>query len=241
MRRTWTAEERRLLLDNYRSSGALALARELNRSPDAVSSQAKRHGLMSPDYRKRQARDRVERSPSVNTLFFDTPTPAAAFVAGYIWACGSIKTKHRKVVRVSSPYGDTGGMRIIQRAIGSRHLIQTYENRQVLEISNSRLVGAFLDHWGMPPGRRRDGSPPRLADELVARFATGYLLARGCRSDRYIRWTGHANVMDWLATRIVSQANVPPPDWFAQTSRPTIRWIEIPAVRAVGAWLDGAQ
>jgi len=121
MRRTWTANERIQVIENYAERGAVALAATLGRSADSVSSQARRHGVVSCDYRHRQGRTRAAKSSTVNTRFFETTTPATAFVVGYIWACGSVKHKHRKVLRIACPYGNTKQLRRIRDLMGSRH------------------------------------------------------------------------------------------------------------------------
>lgn len=238
MRRVWTADERRVVIDNYGALGAEILAGHLGRSADSVSSQARRHGLAAGDYRRRQGRTRAELTKTVNIRFFDTETPATAFVLGYIWACGGIKTKHRKVLRIACPYGKTAGMRQVLELLESKHQIQTYENCHVVEICNSHLVERLVDRFGFPPGRRRDGHPPRLSDRHLSRFAAGHLLATGSRNDIHVRWQGHASVLAWLGEKIALQAHVPPPERHAATARVSIRWGDLPSVRAIGAWLD---
>lgn len=242
MRRPWTPDERSRVIENYARVGAVGLTVHLGRSADSISSQARRHGVVARGHRKAQANSRAESSESVNARFFDTATPAAAFVAGYFWACGSVKSKHRQVLRCATRRGDTAGMQIVQNLMESRHLIQTYEYRHVVEICNSRLVTAFIDRWGIPPGRKSDGAPPRLENRLLSQFAAGYLLGGGgSRNDCHVRWCGHPSVMVWLAEKISSQAKVPPPEYAAARARHMIRWSDIPAVGAISAWLDRGE
>jgi len=237
MRRMWTIDERTRVIDHYGRLGATALGFELGRSPDSVSSQARRHGLVSCDYRKRQARTRVGRSKSVNINFFEADTPEMVYVLGYIWACGSVKTKHRKTLRLVCPYGETKGMRKVREMMSARHLIQTNENTHVLEICNSLLVEQLVARFGMPPGRRRDALPPAISPHHMAAFAGGHLLATGTRNAIHVSWCGHPAVVDWLRGSIASQAGVPPGILYSATARPSVRWADPASVRAIGAWL----
>lgn len=241
MRRIWTAYERIQVLNRYAEVGALALAEELGRSADSVSSEARRNGLVTPGYRMRQGKRRAARSPTVNTGFFDEPTAAVACVLGYIWACGSIKTKHRHVLRLSCPRDELAGLKHIKSLLGSKHLIQTYENRNVLEICNSRLVESLIRQFGHPPGRKSDGEPPELSDGLVPAFAQGHLLATGRRGKDFLCWKGHRSVIRWLADRIAWLAVVPMPIFRAETQRISIRWDTEAAVRTITAWLESAH
>jgi hypothetical protein len=95
--------ERKRVLERYSLDGPAKLAAELGRSVDSVSSFAGRYGQKSLRSRERQAASRSRGSPSLNTRFFDEPGRDGAFVLGVIWACGSIKTKHGKVLRLVVP------------------------------------------------------------------------------------------------------------------------------------------
>jgi len=241
MRRTWTANERIQVIENYAERGAVALAATLGRSADSVSSQARRHGVVSCDYRHRQGRTRAAKSSTVNTRFFETTTPATAFVVGYIWACGSVKHKHRKVLRIACPYGNTKQLRRIRDLMGSRHEIQTYEYRHVLELCNSRLTESLVERFGWPPGRQRDGNPPYLADAFMARFAAGHLAATGTQGDEYVRWNGHPSVIARIASVITAQLKVPPPAILNDRVRRALLWRGAPSVRAIRAWLESEE
>ena len=238
MRRVWTADEKAQVVARYATLGATVLADALGRSPDSISSQARRYGLACPDHRKRQAHARAERSTTVNTRFFDTTTPATVFAVGYIWACGSIKTKHRKVLRIGCPRGQANNMRLVLGMLESRHQIQTYANTHVVELCNNRLVEALVARFGVPPGRQRDGSPPLLEDRLVARFAAGHLLATGSQNELHVRWSGHPSVIAWLGTKIPMLVNVPPADCGSHTARAAICWNTPQSVLCIRAWLD---
>jgi len=171
--------------------------------------------------------------------FLNNDTPENAFVAGYIWACGSIRTTHRAVLRASCPREDSDRLRKVRTLLKSQNLIQTYENRHVLEICNSVFVEAFLERFGMPPGRRTDGNPPRVSPKLLSRFAAGYLAGAGGRSEAHVLFRGHRSVIQWLAPGIMAQVDVPEPVLNADLARHSIRWADPESVRAIRAWLEG--
>jgi hypothetical protein len=241
MRRMWSTQERTYVIEHYATVGAVGLAGQVGRSANSISSQARRHGVSTPGYRVRQARARVEHSSSVNVRFFELATPETAYVVGYIWACGSIKTKHRKVLRVACPRSQVNGLCRIQSHLESRHLIQNNEFKSVLEICNSRVVESLLERFGKPPGRDRDGEPPRLDSRLLPHFAAGHMRATGYRGECVVEWRGHPSVIAWLGERIASKARVPRATYAHGTGRVTIGWDDPVHVEAIGTWLDGVD
>jgi hypothetical protein len=162
-----------------------------------------------------------------------------AFVLGYIWSCGSVKRKHRHVLRVICAGDERYKIERIRRLLGSRHCIQVYRDRYVLEVSNHRLVNSLVSRFGIPPSQSTDGDPPLLADGLVAGFAGGYLLGSGSRMDAYLRWRGHPSVIQWLAKKIVKLVGVPEPLFSTKTRRHAILWRHDSAVEAINSWLGG--
>jgi hypothetical protein len=232
----WTADERIHLIERYAPDGATAIAARIGRSADSVSSQARRHGLRSPDYRKRQVQKRASLSRTVNTTFFEESTPEMALALGYIWGCGSI-IKRCHVLRVSCSRDERFKIDRIRRLLGSQHCIQRFEHRYVLEVCNHLLVESFVKRFGLPPGRSTDGKPPVLADGLVAGFAAGHLLGTGSRGYGYVRWRGHESVIRWLAGKIVKLAGVPKPLFTTTTKRISIRWHDDFALEAINSWL----
>ena len=234
----WSMQERLLLTSRYSQEGSLSLARELRRTPDSVTSQARRYGLSSPGARKRQAATRVEQSRSVDVGFFSRQTPAVAFALGLVWACGTVKTKHRHVLRMTLPTERGSSLRQVRELMECRHSIQTYEHTVVLEVSNTLLVHSLLRWQGMPPKSADVPQPPRLPANLIAKFASGHLAATSRRTGNHVHWRGPHVVMEWLADAIKSQAGVPHPEILARTRHEqTIRWQKIPDVRAIETWL----
>ena len=240
MRRLWIPTERRRVLERYSLDGPAKLAAELGRSADSISSFAGRYGQKSLRSRERQAASRSRGSPSLNTRFFDEVNHQSAFVLGVIWACGSIKTKHGKVLRLVVP---TDRRKVLDRVLelmSSKHLIQTYDDRNVVELCNAYLVSTFLDRFGHPPASSADPDLPWIGSEFVPMFANGHLQATGGRSETYIALRGHEAVMPWLAGEIRSQTKAGPPTEERLGKRLTIRWQSPPDVAGIGKWLDGA-
>ena len=242
MNRPWTPRERSTLASRYATDGSLALAVALDRSPDSITSQARRYGLSSPGARLRQARTRVLQSRSVNVEFFAGQSTAVAFVLGLVWACGTVKTKHRQVLRLALPSDRVGSLRRVRELMESRHSIQTYEDGVVLEISNSNLVHTLLTRHGPPPKSAANPQAPRIPEHLIAKFAAGHLAATSRRTGNHIHWRGPHVVMEWLSAAIQSQVHVAPPEIVSPATREqTIRWQRIPDVRAIEAWLGIAD
>ena len=240
MRRLWIPTERRRVLERYSLDGPAKLAAELGRSADSISSFAGRYGQKSLRSRERQAASRSRGSPSLNTRFFDEVNHQSAFVLGVIWACGSIKTKHGKVLRLVVP---TDRRKVLDRVLelmSSKHLIQTYDDRNVVELCNAYLVSTFLDRFGHPPASSADPDLPWIGSEFVPMFANGHLQATGRRSETYVSLRGHEAVMPWLAGEIRSQTKAGPPTEERLGKRLTIRWQSPPDVAGIGKWLDGA-
>ena len=241
MKNTWTPEERTLLLRHYATEGPAPIAARLGRSVYAVSSQARRHGVRSLQGRIRQAERRTAETLTVNSHFFDTCTPTSAYVLGFIWARGSVKIRHRKVIRLVCSTQRRSDLTTILGLMLSRHQIQTYDDRRVVEICNSRLVDALLANHGQPPGRNSSGIPPRISDTLVARFARGYLLGAGRRDQHHIRWTGHTGVVTWLGKKIETLAEVSPPEVDLQGAKTLIRWTRPDDLLGIEDWLELAN
>jgi hypothetical protein len=121
----------------------------------------------------------------------------------------------------------------------SRHQIQTYDERKVVEICNAYLVSTLLDRFGHPPASSGDPDLPWIGSEFVPMFANGHLQATGGRSETYVSLRGHEAVMPWLAEEIRSQTKAGPPTEERLGKRLTIRWQSPPDVAGIGKWLDG--
>src|SRR5262245_55038634 len=80
------------------------------RSQHAVVSQARRLLLPTANRRCKQSTTRAEQNRSVNVHFFDTVTPDVAFVLGYVWATGTVKTSPRHVLLLRCPVSEEAGL-----------------------------------------------------------------------------------------------------------------------------------
>jgi hypothetical protein len=166
MNRPWTPRERSTLASRYATDGSLALAVALDRSPDSITSQARRYGLSSPGARLRQARTRVLQSRSVNVEFFAGQSTAVAFVLGLVWACGTVKTKHRQVLRLALPSDRVGSLRRVKELMEIRHSIQTRNSRPAGQQCVLTSQGPQL-HCCPPVGLVASGPPRWLIPEVM--------------------------------------------------------------------------
>jgi hypothetical protein len=240
MRRLWMPSERKWVLERYSQDGPSGLASQLGRSVDSVTSFARRYGQKSLRSRERQAASRSRGSPSLNTRFFDEVNPQSAFVLGVIWACGSIKTKHGKVLRLVVPADRRAVLIRVLELMDSKHQIQTYDERKVVEICNAHLVSTFLDRFGHPPASSPDPDLQWIGSEFVPMFASGHLQATGGRDGSHVRWSGHKDVIGWLADEIRRQTKAGPPEEDRFGGRLTIRWRAQADLAGIGRWLDEA-
>jgi hypothetical protein len=237
MRQVWTAADRRELLQTYATEGAVALSTRLGRSLDSVCSEARRYGLKSFHRRLRQSHSRIQANPTVNSRFFDRSTPQAAFVLGFIWACGSVKVKHRKVLRLVCHEHRAENLQNVLGLMSSFHQLQRYGSRIVVEIGNSRLVGTLTDRFGKPPGRRTTGTLPVLDEELVPHFANGHLFATGIEGADCLRWSGRLKVVTWLVESIRKALPVTAPRVTHWGSTMSAAWTDASHVREIQNWL----
>ena len=238
MRRLWMPAERKRALERYSLDGSANLAAELGRSADSISSFAGRYGQKSLRSRERQAASRSRGSPSLNTRFFDEVNPQSAFVLGVIWACGGIKTKHGKVLRLVVTRDRRRVLHRVLELMDSKHQFQTYDERKVVEICNAHLVSTLLVRFGHPPASSTDPDLPWIALEFVPMFASGHLQATGGRDNAHVRWSGHKDVIVWLADEIRRQTKAGPPEEDRFGGRLTIRWRAQIDLAGIGRWLD---
>ena len=237
MRQVWTPADRRELLQAYATEGAVAISTRLSRSLDSVCSEARRYGLKSLNRRLRQGHSRIQASPTVNSRFFDRSTQQVAFVLGYVWACGSVKVKHRKVLRLVCPEHRVEKLKHVLGLMNSVHQLQRYGSRIVVEIGNSRLVGALTARFGTPLGSRTNGTLPELDEEMVPHFANGHLFATGIEGADCLRWSGHPQVVTWLVESILEALPIAAPRVSRWGSTMSAAWTDANHVREIRNWL----
>lgn len=238
MRQTWTPADRRDLAESYCGKGASALATRLRRSVDSVCSQARRYGLRSMSRTVRQAQSRVLANPTVNSRFFDRLTPQVAFVLGFIWACGSVKTRHRNVLRLVCHENRAEQLQHVLALMQSRHQVQRYGTRLVVEICNSRLVQTLLANFGRPPGQRSEGTLPLLDHSQVRHFARGHLMGSGFQSLQCLHWSGHPTVISGLVEAIQTDLKIPATRVSSWGQSMSAAWTDASHVREIQNWLE---
>lgn len=242
MRHLWTPTERCELVTRYPAEGAAGVARRLGRSMDSVTSQARRYGIQSETRRLRQARSKATRSATVNARFFEEPTPTVAFVLGFIWACGSLKTRHRRVLRLSCEPFRQDTLREVLRSLGSRHQIQHHGRRLVVEISNSRLVDDLMERCGDKYAKTLAlNKLPPLAQQHLPEFAWGHLMGTGFSGQETIRWTGRLRLMTVLQRDIQVATHVCNPIVHHDRAILHIAWTDNRNVQALHDWLKTSQ
>jgi hypothetical protein len=185
----------------------------------------------------KQGQTRVLKSRTVNAHFFDYTTPDVAFTVGFIWACGSIRTKHRKILRLVCHEDRGERLQHVLELMESRHQLQRVGNRLVVEVGNSRLVQTLTDRFGIPPGRQKEGTIPVLNNAMVPTFANGHLFATGVSSPQHIRWRGHSVVVSWLVEQIRAAIPIAAPRVFLWGGTMSAAWTDANHVREIRNWL----
>ena len=241
MRQWWTTTERRELTQSYAAEGAAALATRLGRSIHAVCSQARRYGIHSSVRRFRQGQTRAQNSPTVNAHFFDDTTPDVSFVLGFIWACGSVRTKHRHILRLVCYEDRVERLQVILDMLQSRHQLQRYGNRLVVELGNHRLVQTLIERFGKPPGKDSEGTLPRLPGSMVPLFASGHLFATGVSNPQSLRWQGHPQVVSWLVEQVQAALPITEPRVSRWGQTLSAAWTNPSEIQEIRQWLENPE
>lgn len=238
MQRRWTATEIRLLAERYPCEGSSTLATEFSRSPDSVTSMARRFRILSQAHRARQASHRAETSTTVNARFFDSENPRVAWCLGVVWGCGRVKTRHRHVLKLTVSISQERLLRTTLAVLGSRHHVQRTSNRLIAEIGNSRLVGSLVTHFGRPPSRTGgDQGLPRIRPALLHHFAAGFLASAGLSSPRGIFWSGTPRTITELVEKIQRVTGVGVPSWHRGQGECRAAWTDPTEAATIRNWL----
>jgi hypothetical protein len=238
MRRKWTATEISLLAERYPQEGASRLAAEFTRSPDAITSMARRLRIPSQRHRTRQAIRRAETATTVNARFFDSQNPRVAWCLGVIWGCGNVKTRHRHVLKLTVSASEERLLRTTLAVLGSRHHVRRTVNRLTVEIGNSRLVHGLLTHCGRPPGQTGDDQGlPRLPPAFLRHFAAGLLASAGLCTPQGICWFGTPRTVSELVEEVRRATGVGDPTWDRGKRECRAAWTRPIEVAAIRSWL----
>lgn len=240
-RRIWNLSEIRVVAERYPEEGPSRLAALLDRSEDSVSSLARRYGLKSLHRHARQAGTRASRNVTVDRDFFDTPSPAVAHVLGFLFGCGTVKTRARKVIRLRCPVAREPALRRVLDLMGSRHALQRGRRRILVEIGNARLVDSLLANCGRAPSRDDPDPPfPPIDRGLLPHFARGLWDAAGELRMREIRCTGSPRLIGGLCRAIAESSGHAPASVSEASGRMTAVWNDLVAAQAVRRWLARA-
>lgn len=238
---TWSSEEIRELARIYPLEGADSASSSLGRSVDSVTSMARRLGVPAETRRIRQALSKATNSSTVNARFFDDVTPEVAYVLGFL-AAGGIKTGHRCVLRIAVDEERGQHLAYFLRLIESRHQVQQYGNRLLVEVGNSFLVKRLLENFNWPPRQHSPDPPmPILPVEFVPSFAQGHLHRSGVQGARVIRWTGTHKQTDQLAQAIQTATGVGDPSRIQYGALLNIAWTDSREVKVLADWLAGSR
>src|SRR6516164_2476663 len=211
-KRRWRSWEVGLMLDHYPREGSAAMTSHVARSIDAITSEARRLGLSSPDRRKRQARSRAANNPSVQVHFFETLTPTVAYVLGFLWVRGRVQTRPRHILCLRCPTAEEDALLAVRNQLGSHHRVQRRQSHTICKVCSYWLVESLLGKYGSPPGRANpDPSLPTLPGIYVPDLARGLLVGAGSVSDARITWVGTDRAMAELADLIRATTGISSP------------------------------
>jgi hypothetical protein len=238
VRRRWRAAEIGLLGERYAEDGLNQMAIDLDRSPDAVSSQARRLGLRSPHRHRRQALGRLANNKTVNIHFFDVLNEQVAYVIGYLWVRAQVKTNPSHVLRLRCPTAREKDLLAVRDQMGSRHRIQRAKRSTLCEVCSSSLVQTLIRKYGSPPGRANPDPPlPPVPAAYVPDLARGLLVGAGSVTDARITWAGTARAMAELEALIRAATGISAPQKSRRGKRQSLSWQAPDELRTLSAWL----
>ena len=242
MRRQWTPSETYELVRRYPAEGAAGLAVALERSVDSICSQARRYRIKSNSRRRRQGWSKASQIETVNARFFDETNPTVAYVLGFIWACGSLKTRHRSVLRLSCESHREETLQYVLSLMTSQHQTQKHGQRLVVEVCNSHLVRTLVQRFGKPSRDDAPGCPlPVITSSLIPPFAQGHLDATGFRGSSTIRWTGREKDMGELRQCITDSVEIENPKITRRSRTVHIAWTGSRNVQRICGWLGTSE
>lgn len=240
-RRTWSLEEIKIVAERYPEEGPARLAEQFHRTEASVTSLARRFGLRSLHRRTRQARTRASNTAATRADFFDSPSPSVAYVLGFVFGCGSVKTHTRRVLRLRCPTSREPSLRKVLDLMGSKHILQRGRRRILVEIGDSRLVTSLLANCGRPPSCEDPDPPfPTIDLELLPHFALGLWDAAGEFRTKEIRCSGSPRLIEGLGHVIAASTDHAPATVSEANGRMAAVWEDVVASTAIRLWLASA-
>ena len=233
----WSSFEIRELAACYPQRGAEVTASILGRSVDSVTSMARGLGVAANTRRSRQAVSKAKYSSSVNARFFDEMRPEVAYVLGFLSA-GGIKMKYRRVLRIAVEVEREHHLVKLLEMLESRHQIQRYGNRLVVEVGNSYLVDRLVEKFNWPLGNRiHNRTMPSLPRGLLSHFTRGHLHRSGRHSHGIIRLTGAEQHMKDFARIIQNVTDVGEPRQVPYGNLMNVVWADARDVEVLENWI----
>ena len=237
-KRRWRSWEVGLMLDHYPREGSAAMTSHVARSIDAITSEARRLGLSSPDRRKRQALSRAANNPSVQVHFFETLTPTVAYVLGFIWIRGRVQTRPRHILCLRCPTAEEDALLAVRNQLGSQHRVQRRQSHTICKVCSYWLVESLLGKYGSPPGRANPDPPlPTLPGIYVPDLGRGLLAGAGSVTDARITWTGTGRAMGELEALIRAATGISAPQKGRLGKRQSLSWDNPDEVCVLSVWL----
>jgi hypothetical protein len=226
------------MLDHYPREGSAAMTSHVARSLDAITSEARRLRLLSPDRRKRQALSRAANNPSVQVHFFETLTPSVAYVLGFIWVRGRVQTRPRHILCLRCPTAEEEALLAVRNQLGSQHRVQRRQSHTLCKVCSYWLVESLLKKFGSPPSRANPDPPlPPVPAAYLPDLARGLLAGAGSVTNAHITWVGSARAMAELAALIRAATGVSAPQRGRRGKSHSLSWHTADEVRTLSEWL----
>jgi hypothetical protein len=237
-RRRWRAAEIGVLGERYAEDDLNRLAADLGRSPDSITSQARRLGLRSPQRFRRQTQARALGSKSVNVRFFAELDERVAYVLGYTWVRSRVKGNPPNILRLRCPAAMEKALLAVRDLLGSRHSVHRARGWTVSDVCNSWLVQTLIRRYGSPPSRDQPDPPlPYLPTPYQPHLARGLLVGAGSVKDNHITWTGTDRAMADLAELLQTATGISAPQRGRKGQRHCISWDNPHHVLTLSMWL----
>ncbi len=239
MRRSWTTREVRRLLECYGAVPPQLIAEELNRSTSSVKHKTRRYFIPNPNGQQLAATYRAACSPTVNARFFDGADEQTYAGLGFVFSCGSLKLKHRHVLKASLDANHRMGLDWFLALIKSNHCIQARRGRLLVEIGNSYLVNSLRERWGMPPSIKFS-NPPALAisDRFMRAFAMGHLLGSGLLKVELARWTGTPAITNAIGQFLTRNLMLSAPKQIGSGRSLSVSWTKPSEIQQIRNFLN---
>ena len=225
-----------LVRAEYPNAGAAALAARIGCQPNAVRQLAYRLGVKC-GVRGRISAAILERNSVYDLTLFDTWTPTAAYLLGYIWADGCVRPDKAGrpaglsflctaadapfLSRVAAAFGHTKGLRPGKGYV-SRHADgKAYQSKPHVkfEVHSTVLARAVVERHGIPFRKSTADAPypANVPDDVLHHFARGNLDGDGSVGVRLkerrarVNWLGSPRFVRGLAAAICRVAGASPP------------------------------